>query len=78
MRYTVIGIYGDNQQPWMTFVEEASSPKDAARKGIHNVHGEGVENVPLSEILVVEVFEGYIPGVLGNDSILSLEELKGD
>ena len=51
MKYTVIGIYGDNQQPWMIFVEDASSPKEAARKGIQIVQGEGKESVPLSEIL---------------------------
>jgi hypothetical protein len=74
--YTVIGIYGDNQQPWMAHVEDASSPKDAAKKGIVITYNKGENGVELEDIFVVEVVEGYVNGVLCNDAVLSLKALK--
>ena len=74
--YTVIGIYADNQQPWMTHVEKAASPKDAAKKGIAITYNNGENGVELEDIFVVEVLEGYAYGILGKDVIVSLKDLK--
>jgi hypothetical protein len=74
--YTVIGIYGDNQQPWMAHIEEASSPKDAAKKGIAITYNKGENGVEQEDIFVLEVLEGYANGVLGNDVVVSLKDLN--
>jgi hypothetical protein len=72
--YTVIGIYGDNQQPWMIFVEEASNPREAAIKGIEKQAKDSEQ--PTDNLAVIEVLEGTVKGVLGNDVHVSLENLK--
>lgn len=73
--YTVVGIYADNQQPWMTRVE-STSPRNAAIKGIETVYDDGKNGPELEDILVVEVIEGDVSGVLGNDTVASLKDLK--
>jgi hypothetical protein len=74
--YTVLGIYGDNQQPWMAHVEKATSPKDAAMKGINITYNKGENGVELEDIFVIEVVKGYVNGILGNDVVISLKDLK--
>lgn len=74
--YTVIGIYADNYQSWMAHVEKASSPKDAAEKGINITYNKGENGVELENIFVIEVVKGQINGVLGNDAVINLKDLK--
>ena len=74
--YTVLGIYGDNQQPWGTFVESARSPKAAALKGIKAIYANGTNGVEREDIFVVDVLQGYANGVLCNDKILSEKDLR--
>lgn len=72
--YTVVGIYGDNQQAWVASVEEAANPREAAIKGIEKQAK--AANEPQDNLAVVEVFEGTSRGVLGNSTHVSLENLK--
>jgi len=74
MDFTVIGMYADNQQLWTSHVEEASSPKEAAIKGINNIIEK--EHVETEDIFVFEVFEGHITGKLNNIHALCLDNLK--
>lgn len=75
--YTVFGIYGDNSQPWMTYVADVVSPRTAARRGILITYDKGKNGVELEDILVIEVVEGYVKGVLGNDAVMGMKDLKG-
>ena len=75
--YTVFGIYGDNSQPWMTYVANAATPKAAAKKGILIAYNKGENGVELEDIFVIEVVEGYVQGVLGNDDVMGMKDLKG-
>ena len=72
--YTVVGIYADNQQPWMEHVM-ANNPKAAAIKGINQLSKSDDQPDP-DDLYVVEVIEGKVKGVLCNDEPLSLEKLK--
>jgi hypothetical protein len=72
--YTVIGLYIDNQQPWITFIEEseASNPREAAIKGIEKQ----AKDSEIDDLAVIEVLGGTVKGVLGNDEQVVLENLK--
>jgi hypothetical protein len=74
--YTVIGIYGDNQQVWMRHVEKASTPRAAAKKAIELTYDNGENGVEMEDIFVMDVFEGKVQGILGNSYVLSLKDLK--
>jgi hypothetical protein len=72
--YTVIGMYADNQQPWMGHVKSASDPKDAAIKAtLLQLTDSGADP---DDMFVVEVIEGRHTGTLNNDCLLSLKALK--
>jgi hypothetical protein len=73
--FTVIGFYADNQQPWMAFVR-ATSPKAAAKLGIKTVYDNGESGAELEDMFVVEIVEGQRHGVLGNQKVVSLEDLN--
>lgn len=73
--YTVIGFYSDNNQPWMSFVK-AGSPKVAAKKGIKAVYDNGESGAELEDMFVVEVVEGKRHGLLGNQKVVSLNDLN--
>jgi hypothetical protein len=73
--YTVFGIYGDNQQPWARQVE-ATTPRKAAIEGITLCYDEGRNGAELEDIFVLDVVEGAVNGVLGNDCVISLKDLK--
>jgi len=80
--FTVIGIYGDNQQAWITFVDTAVSTTEASRKAIQTIYGKGSCGVELEDIFVVEVFKGYHQGILDphshnlSDHLISLKDLN--
>jgi hypothetical protein len=73
--YTVIGFYGDNKQPWMSFVV-ASSSKAAAKKGIKTTYDNGESGAELEDMFVVEVVAGQMYGLLGNQKVISLKDLN--
>jgi hypothetical protein len=75
MKYTVVGIYSDSQQPWMIRVE-STSPRRAAIKGIKAIYNDGKNGSELEDLFVVEVLEGNVFGVLSNDVVISLKDLK--
>ena len=77
MKYTVIGIYADNKQPWSHSVEEIN-PTRAAIKAIMDLYDEGRGGGELEEMFVVDVIEGEHMSVCptGSGEILSLEDLK--
>ncbi|MBE3144550.1 MAG: hypothetical protein IMZ61_11595, partial [Planctomycetes bacterium] len=75
--YVTVGIYGDNQQPWMAIVDKADSPRDAALKAIEITYNNGENGVEKEDIFVIEVIKGRAArGVLGNDKILNLKDLQ--
>jgi hypothetical protein len=74
--HTVVGFYADNHQPWVQFIEGASSAKAAAKKGINQLYDNGECGADLNDIFVVEVFAGHLQGLLCNQKVCSLEALK--
>lgn len=72
--YTVIGLYCDNQQPWMAHVM-AKTPRTAAIAAIKKLEN-GPDKCDADNLVVIEVVEGKVRGVLGNDAPLSLESLQ--
>jgi len=77
MKYTVIGIYADNQQPWSHSVEEIN-PTRAAIKAITELYDEGRGGGQLEDMFVVDVIEGEHKSVCptGVGEILSLKDLE--
>jgi hypothetical protein len=77
MKYTVIGIYSDNQQPWGNIVE-AENPLKAAIKAIKDLYDDGKCGGELEDMFVVDVIEGEHQSVFGTNSgsIMSLEALE--
>jgi hypothetical protein len=76
--YTVIGLYADNQQPWMEHVS-ATTPKKAALKGIKVMVDKN--EAEKDDLFVVDVIEGHHMGTLNNNSVVNkagIEELQGD
>ena len=62
--FTVVGIYGDNQQPWVTFIDSAENTVEASRKAIQAIYAKGTNGIEQEDIFVVEVFKGYHQGIL--------------
>jgi hypothetical protein len=62
MKYTVVGFYHDNSQPFVDWVEGVFEPIDAANLAI----GRRREHDPA----VVEVLEGHHKGLLKNEEVL--------
>ena len=73
--YSVVGIYADNQQPWINWVR-ATTPKEAALKGIKKTCKNG--DVEETNILVVDVLKGKVKGYLCNDTVVSKRDLEED
>jgi hypothetical protein len=73
--YTVFGIYSDNQQPWGQQVE-ATTPREAAIEGITQCYDDGKGGAELEDMFVLDVVEGHVTGILGNDVVVNLESLK--
>jgi hypothetical protein len=72
--YTVIGLYCDNQQPWMAHVM-AKDPRRAAIAAMKKLEN-GPDKCDIDNLVAIEVIEGKVRGVLGNDEPLSLTTLK--
>lgn len=71
--YTVIGIYGDNNQPWIEFADGAN-PMDAARNAILAwMKEQDSDEEP--DILIVDVIKGRHPGVLNNEYVVPARAL---
>jgi predicted metallopeptidase len=77
--YTVIGIFGDNQQPWMEHVK-ALTPKAAALAGIKKIDKRNDGGVEVEDLFVIEVIRGHVKGCLCNEKVVnknSLSEAEG-
>jgi hypothetical protein len=74
--YTVIGIWADQQQPWMAHVN-AETPDKAAAKGIRQTYNKGKNGGELEDLFVVEVIAGTHMGLMDNqpDTTVSLKDL---
>ena len=72
--HTVIGIFGDNQQPWMEHVK-AETPQDAARAGIKKIDKRNDEAVGIADIFVVDVIKGKVKGCLCNEKVVDIDDL---
>lgn len=74
-KYTVIGIYEDNHQPWATFVK-AKSPIEAASFGVEDMIklNEPVDQEDrryiAGNLLVVSVIEGHHVDRLGSEEMV--------
>lgn len=69
MRYTVVGYYSDNSQPWIQWVD-AQTPRKAALAAIREIIADnkrGGIHMEVSTIIAVECFEGHQYGRLEND-----------
>jgi hypothetical protein len=64
-RFTVVGYYDDNQQPFVSWVM-AEDPASASTRAFTKLGGEEASY----ELVVVEVFKGWMQGVLGNEKTL--------
>ena len=71
-KYTVVGYYDDNYQPYVGW-HEATSPEEAAKAAAKVTDDEG-----LYPLQVVEVFEGELVGKLDNETVWSLEISYGE
>ena len=67
MKYTVVGYWRDNNQPWVEWAE-AETPKEAAQKAVS-----GAESS--DDLVVVDVFEGHHMGKLKNETVMPYEEV---
>lgn len=73
--YTVIGLYKDNEQPWMVHVQ-AGNPRGAAAAGVESMLATNEWDRDQAENMsVVEVVAGERPGLLGNQKILDGDDL---
>ena len=64
MKYTVIGYYEDNSQPFVAHVI-AATPQIACHKAVRSIH----KDIRYT-LRIVDVFSGHHRGVLGNDKVL--------
>jgi hypothetical protein len=68
-KYTVVGYYADNLQPWVQHVS-STDPHQAAATAVKKLE---TETGPHAQSpYVVEVFEGRLYGCLGNDSCIQM------
>ena len=73
--YTVFGLYADNQQPW-AHEGKGTTPREAAIDAINSLYDDGKNGAELEDMAVVDVIEGSHKGVLGNDVVVTLDNLK--
>jgi hypothetical protein len=75
--YTVVGFYGDSQQPWTDYVEEAKDEKDAALKAIQQMFEASEGSVDIDDLFVVEVLRGnHQGGALNNQKCVDKSMLE--
>lgn len=72
-KYTVIGFYRDNEQPFIQHVT-AKDPKAAAVVAVCSL---SLEEDYDGDLNVVEVLEGHHMGVLANEQIVEEQEFFG-
>lgn len=67
-KFTVIGYYKDNDQPWVSFTE-AATPQGAAEMALKDILRRNQWSLDfLGDIFVVGVFKGHHKEVLGTDA----------
>ena len=71
-RFTVVGFYTDNHQPWIELVE-AKDPQEAAKNAVHSLAA--LNDMDPASISVIDVFEGKHSGVLNNETVLNGNDL---
>lgn len=64
-KYTVVGFYAENKEPWVSLVE-AESPKHAEKAGVQSILE---KSTPLYPLCVVAVFEGHVEGNQSKDEV---------
>lgn len=72
--YTVVGFFGDNNQPWVghVYAEDITKIPEAARADVRAANGESGD-YSASELFIVEAFEGHIHSCLQNEEVVSPE-----
>lgn len=68
--YTVVGFWVDNNQPWVEHVT-ALNPREAAGLAVWAMKDNPDTEADDDNLEVVEVLEGHVKGVLGDDTTLS-------
>ena len=76
-KYTVVGMYADNQQPWVQHVK-ADDPQAAAAEGCRSLMTDPEVVADEDNLFVVEVFEGHHMGCLGNEAVESYQDLASN
>jgi hypothetical protein len=51
-------------------------PREAAIEGITQCYDDGNGGAELEDMFVLDVVEGHVTGILGNDVVVNLESLK--
>lgn len=81
-KYTVIGLYEDNHQPWAAWVK-ARSTKEAAANGVKSMIALNQPGDPEDEayiaknLLVMSVLAGHHKDLLGSDELIRGNEIIG-
>ena len=71
--YTVVGVYMDNNQPWMVYVKKGQDGAVSPREAVVSALTQGIiSEYPSGQPAVVEVIEGKVKGILGNEKLLAL------
>lgn len=70
-KYTVIGFYDDNKQP---FIEHRTAP-DPGTAAQRVAQAAAQSKWDRSNMIIVEVIAGHHKGILGNDEILAAGDI---
>jgi len=70
-KYTIIGLWADNSQPWLEFTE-GTSPERALRDALQDLRQEhDWDEETLKDLFIVEIVEGHRRGLLENSRSIS-------
>ncbi len=72
-KYTIVGFYRDNDQPWVEHAE-AGNANDAVKAAVF-AKADGDESYGADDITIVEAFDGHLQGTLCNEKTYDSAEI---
>lgn len=72
MKFTIVGYWVDNDQPWIEHVDAANAQEAAAKA----VAGLGPDDGDADELVVVEAFRGHLKGKLANAYCATISNME--
>lgn len=70
-KYTIVGLWSDNSQPWVEFAE-GTSPERAVRSALEDLRlDHDWDEETLKNLFIVEILPGHHRGLLENDKTFS-------